>query len=104
MMRPILFIFFVFNKGKEKKENLISESKAHSSFFLFTATIWNTRLTGQEVGESGSKEVTGEAFGLGQAGCGSGLGEAVATAMVRGAGRHSHGDGERCQAPQPRRW
>ncbi|DAA25029.1 TPA: potassium channel, subfamily K, member 10 [Bos taurus] len=23
--------------------------------------------------------------------------------MVRGAGRHSHGDGERCRAPQPRR-
>ena len=31
---PILFIFFVLNKGKEKKENLISESKAYSSFFL----------------------------------------------------------------------
>ena len=84
-MRPILFIFFVLNKGKEEKENPISESKTHSSFFLFIATIWNTRLTGQEVGESGSEEVTGEASGLDRAGCDSGVGEAVATAMGRGA-------------------
>ena len=31
---PILFMFFVLNKGKEKKDNLLSKSKAHSSFFL----------------------------------------------------------------------
>ena len=37
-MRPILFIFFVLNKGKEEKENPISESKTHSSFFLFIET------------------------------------------------------------------
>ena len=70
-MRPILFIFFVLNKGKEKKDNLLSKSKAHSSFFL-SLPVWSPGLTAQEVGESGGQEVPAEAFGLDRAGCDGG--------------------------------